>query len=72
VCQTILDFRFCEKFDRRLPAIKAFQDGFWIDPTVYTAFLYHQGMIGHAAIATSPKTKTRQSRFAALAPTASA
>jgi len=31
-----LDFRFCEKFERRLPAIKAFQDGFWIDPTDFS------------------------------------
>ncbi|WP_258003479.1 MULTISPECIES: hypothetical protein [Fischerella] len=28
-----MDFRFCKKFDRRKPALKAFQDGFWIDPT---------------------------------------
>ncbi|MFH7026039.1 MAG: hypothetical protein ACHBN1_11700 [Heteroscytonema crispum UTEX LB 1556] len=27
---TVLDFRFCEKFERRFPPIKAFQDGFWI------------------------------------------
>jgi hypothetical protein len=36
----ILDFGFCEKFERRLPALKAFQDGFWIDSQDLSAFLY--------------------------------
>ncbi|MFN6563356.1 MAG: hypothetical protein RMY28_026665 [Nostoc sp. ChiSLP01] len=34
----ILDFKFCEKFDRRLLALKAFQDGFWIENSFFKLF----------------------------------
>ncbi|MGI2902850.1 hypothetical protein [Tolypothrix sp. VBCCA 56010] len=32
------DFGFCEKFERRFPPIKAFQDGFWISNNFLTPF----------------------------------